>query len=177
MATKPAAFQNSPQHAYSQGLNERYTFENFIVGSSNELAFAACQSVVSLPGSKYNPLVLYGGVGIGKTHLLQAVGNAILQKNPDAKILYISTEQFVREFVEAIRFKKTAEFAGYYRTADILIVDDIQFIAGKEKIQEESSTPLIPCTKLTDKSLLAAINSRGIFQPLPNGCAAALPGV
>jgi chromosomal replication initiator protein len=90
-----------------------------------------------VPGNKYNPLFLYGGVGIGKTHLIQAVGNAVLAKNPKARVLYISTEQFVREFVEAIRFKKTAAFASYYRTADVLIVDDVQFIAGKEKIQEE----------------------------------------
>jgi chromosomal replication initiator protein len=134
--TKQASTRTST-HGYSQGLNERYTFETFIVGAGNELAFAACQSVVSLPGNKYNPLFLYGGVGIGKTHLIQGVGNAILKKNPDAKILYISTEQFVREFVEAIRFKKTAEFASFYRSADVLIVDDVQFIAGKEKIQEE----------------------------------------
>ncbi|MGH7142154.1 MAG: chromosomal replication initiator protein DnaA [Candidatus Saccharimonadales bacterium] len=128
---------SSSDRTYNQGLNERYNFENFIVGAGNELAFAACQSVIQTPGKKYNPLYLYGGVGIGKTHLIQAVGNAVLVKNPDAKVLYISTEQFVREFVEAIRFKKTAAFASYYRTADVLIVDDVQFIAGKEKIQEE----------------------------------------
>ena len=124
-------------HTYRQGLNERYTFDNFIVGSGNELAFAACQSIVQLPGTKYNPLFLYGGVGIGKTHLIQAVGNSILAKRPTAKVLYISTEQFVQEFVDAIRFKKTADFASYYRTSDVLIVDDVQFIAGKEKMQEE----------------------------------------
>jgi len=124
-------------HSYRQGLNERYTFENFIVGSGNELAFAACQSIAANPGHKYNPLLLYGGVGIGKTHLIQAVGNAILINNPDARILYISSEQFVQELVDAIRFKKTADFASYYRTTDVLIVDDVQFIAGKEKMQEE----------------------------------------
>jgi chromosomal replication initiator protein len=129
--------KNSLSHSYRQGLNERYTFDNFIVGSGNELAFAACQSIVQIPGTKYNPLFLYGGVGIGKTHLMQAAGNTVLQKNPAAKVLYISTEQFVQEFVDAIRFKKTAEFAGFYRTVDMLIVDDVQFIAGKEKMQEE----------------------------------------
>lgn len=137
---KPKPQNNLPlssDRTYNQGLNERYSFDNFIVGAGNELAFAACQSVIQTPGKKYNPLYLYGGVGIGKTHLIQAVGNAVLAKNPDAKVLYISTEQFVREFVEAIRFKKTAAFASYYRTADVLIVDDVQFIAGKEKIQEE----------------------------------------
>lgn len=128
---------NGISQSYRQGLNERYTFDNFIVGSANELAFAACQSIAANPGKKYNPLLLYGGVGIGKTHLIQGVGNAILANNPGAKILYITTEQFVQEFVESLRFRKTTEFANHYRTADVLIVDDIQFIAGKEKIQEE----------------------------------------
>lgn len=128
---------NSLTHSYRQGLNERYTFDNFVVGGSNELAFAACQAVTQQPGTKYNPLFLYGGVGIGKTHLIQAVGNTLSNKNPDAKILYISTEQFVQEFVDALRFRKTAAFARHYRTADVLIIDDVQFIAGKEKMQEE----------------------------------------
>lgn len=128
---------SSLAHSYRQGLNERYTFDNFVVGASNELAFAACQSIAHSPGEKYNPLFLYGGVGIGKTHLIQAVGNALTESNPDFRILYISTEQFVQEFVDALRFRKTADFASYYRSADVLIVDDIQFIAGKEKIQEE----------------------------------------
>jgi len=124
-------------HSYRQGLNERYTFDSFIVGSSNELAFAACQAVSAAPGTRYNPLFLYGGVGIGKTHLIQAVGNVILGREPRNKVLYISTEQFVQQFVDALRFRKTADFASYYRTADVLIVDDVQFIAGKEKMQEE----------------------------------------
>lgn len=124
-------------HSYRQGINERYTFDNFIVGSGNELAFAACQAIAGQPGTKYNPLFLYGGVGIGKTHLIQAVGNAVQAQNPNSRVLYISTEQFVQEFVDALRFRKTADFAAYYRTADVLIVDDVQFIAGKEKMQEE----------------------------------------
>ncbi len=118
-------------------LNSRYTFDNFVVGDGNELAFAACQAVASQPGIKYNPLYLYGGVGIGKTHLIQAVGNAIQKRNPDAKVLYIATEQFVREFVMALRARTTATFANHYRSADVLIVDDVQFLAGKDKIQEE----------------------------------------
>jgi chromosomal replication initiator protein len=141
-ASKPAATAQTKLgsgvgHSYRQGLNERYTFDSFVVGDSNELAFAACQAVAQQPGTKYNPLFLYGGVGIGKTHLIQAVGNTIAAKNPDAKVLYISTEQFVQEFVDALRFRKTAAFARHYRAADVLIVDDIQFIAGKEKMQEE----------------------------------------
>jgi chromosomal replication initiator protein len=136
-ADSPAPTRSGLAHAYRQGINERYTFDNFVVGSGNELAFAACQSIATNPGTKYNPLFLYGGVGIGKTHLIQAVGNAILAINPRAKVLYISSEQFVQELVDAIRFKKTADFASHYRTTDVLIVDDVQFIAGKEKMQEE----------------------------------------
>jgi chromosomal replication initiator protein len=128
---------NSLAHNYRQGLNERYTFDNFIVGAGNELAYAACQAIAAQPGTKYNPLFLHGGVGIGKTHLIQAVGNAVLAKNPNARIVYASTEQFVQEFVDALRFRKTTDFAKHYRGADVLIVDDMQFIAGKEKIQEE----------------------------------------
>lgn len=128
---------NALAHGYRQGLNEKYTFENFIVGSGNELAYAACQGVATQPGTKYNPLFLYGGVGIGKTHLMQAVGNAVLAHNPDARVVYVSSEQFLQEFVDAVRFKKNTDFADFYRSADVLIVDDIQFIAGKEKVQEE----------------------------------------
>ncbi len=128
---------NGLSHSYRQGLNEKYTLDNFVVGAGNELAFAACQSIAQNPGTKYNPLFIYGGVGIGKTHLIQAVGNALAVNNPSIRILYISTEQFVQEFVDALRFRKTADFASYYRSCDVLIVDDIQFIAGKEKIQEE----------------------------------------
>lgn len=132
---KPA--KNSLSHSYRQGLNEKYTFDKFIVGSSNELAYAAAQAIAQNPGTKYNPLFIYGGVGIGKTHLVQAIGNAVLENNPSARIVYVSTEQFVQEFLDAIRYKKNTDFAGYYRSADVLIVDDIQFIAGKEKTQEE----------------------------------------
>jgi chromosomal replication initiator protein len=128
---------NALAHHYRQGLNEKYTFESFIVGSGNELAYAACQGIASQPGTKYNPLFLYGGVGIGKTHLMQAVGNAVLAHNPDARVVYVSSEQFLQEFVDAVRFKKNTDFADFYRSADVLIVDDIQFIAGKEKVQEE----------------------------------------
>ena len=128
---------SSLAHAYRQGINERYTFENFIVGSGNELAYAACQAVAAEVGTKYNPLFLYGGVGIGKTHLIQAVGNAVLARQPGARVVYVSSEQFLQEFVDALRFKKISDFTDHYRSADVLIVDDIQFIAGKEKVQEE----------------------------------------
>lgn len=128
---KPANTPARPQ------LNDKYVFDSFVVGAGNELAFAACQSIALQPGTRYNPLYLYGGVGIGKTHLMQAAGNAIKANNPDARIIYINTENFVKEFVNALRTRTTSEFTNYYRSADVLIVDDIQFIAGKEKVQEE----------------------------------------
>ncbi len=128
---------NSLAHAYRLGINDRYTFDTFVVGSGNELAYAACQAIAANPGIKYNPLFLYGGSGIGKTHLIQAVGNAVLATKPDARVVYVSTEQFVQEFVDALRYKKNTDFADFYRGADVLIVDDVQFLAGKEKIQEE----------------------------------------
>lgn len=140
-SSKPtqATFSQSSSltHAYRQGLNEKYTFENFIVGGGNELAYAACQGIAQNPGTKYNPLFLYGGVGIGKTHLIQAVGNGIIANKPGAKIVYVSSEQFIQEFLDAIRYKKNTDFAATYRSADVLIIDDIQFIAGKEKTQDE----------------------------------------
>lgn len=136
-SAQPKSQANTLTHGYRQGINEKYTFDNFIVGSGNELAYAACQAVAAQPGTKYNPLFLYGGVGIGKTHLIQAVGNTVVTNNPNARVVYISSEQFVQEFVDALRFKKNTDFADYYRSADVLIIDDVQFFAGKEKIQEE----------------------------------------
>ncbi|MBP7837168.1 chromosomal replication initiator protein DnaA [Candidatus Saccharibacteria bacterium] len=120
----------------SPTLNPRYTFNSFIVGSSNDLAYTACQAVSKNVGTKYNPLFLYGGVGLGKTHLIQAVGNDIKRRWPEKSILYISSETFVNDFLESIRFKKKG-FSDKYRSVDVLIVDDMQFIAGKEKTQEE----------------------------------------
>ncbi len=117
-------------------LNPRYTFSNFIVGSSNDLAYTACQAVAQYPGVKYNPLFLYGGVGLGKTHLAQAVGNEIMKNQPELRVLYISSETFVKEFLDSIRFKKKG-FSDKYRNVDVLIIDDMQFIANKEKTQEE----------------------------------------
>ncbi len=129
MATKKAS---SSDH----GLNPHYRFENYIVGGNNDLAYAACQAVTVSPGIKYNPLFIYGGVGLGKTHLMQAVGNEIIKKKPNLKVLYINSETFVNEFLDSIRFKKKG-FSTKYRGVDVLIVDDMQFIAGKEKTQEE----------------------------------------
>lgn len=139
LVSRPST-QNSPSSIRSNhqvgGLNPRYTFDNFIVGSSNDLAYTASQAVASNPGIKYNPIYFYGGVGLGKTHLMQAIGNEIIRERPDTRVLYISSETFVNEFLDHIRFKKKG-FSDKYRNVDVLIVDDMQFIAGKEKTQEE----------------------------------------
>jgi len=117
-------------------LNSKYTFANFIVGKNNELAHAAALAVAKNPGHAYNPLFIYGGVGFGKTHLLQAIGNKILGDNPRAKILYVSCEKFTNDFIDSIQHKKIDEFKQKYRSTDVLLIDDIQFISGKEQTQE-----------------------------------------
>jgi len=119
------------------GLNPRYTFDKYIVGTNNELAYAAATAVTKKPGSSYNPLYVYGGVGLGKTHLLQATGREILKKKPNTKLLYVTSEKFTNEFINAVRSKKTKDFQKKYRTLDVLIIDDIQFIGGKEQTQEQ----------------------------------------
>jgi len=119
------------------GLRADFNFDNFAVSSTNQMAYAAAQAVAKTPGKAYNPLFLYGGVGVGKTHLMQAIGNAILVKNPRTKLVYCTGEEFTNEIVEAIRRKTTDEFKKKYRTVKVLLVDDIQFIAGREKVQEE----------------------------------------
>lgn len=118
-------------------LNSNYTFENFVVGPNNELAYAACISVSKKPGQSYNPLFIYGGVGLGKTHLLQSIGNEVLKNDPNKKIKYASSEKFTNELIEAISGHNTKGFKNIYRDIDVLIIDDIQFLAGKEKTQEE----------------------------------------
>lgn len=118
-------------------LNPKYTFENFIVGSFNELAHAAALAVVENPGTKYNPLFIYGGVGLGKTHLIQAIGNQIKKERKNAKILYVSAEKFTEDLVRAIMEQKMSEFKNKFRNLDLLLIDDIQFITGKDKAQEE----------------------------------------
>lgn len=133
-ATSPSIIKQANKSATN--LNPRYTFDNFIVGSSNDLAHAACQAIAANPGTKYNPLYLYGGSGLGKTHLMQAVGNEIIKRQPSARVLYTTTETFVSEFLDSIRFKKKG-FSDKYRNVDVLIVDDMQFIANKEKTQDE----------------------------------------
>lgn len=118
------------------GINEKYLFDNFVVGKHNELAHAASQAVAKTPGVTYNPLFIYGGVGLGKTHLVQAIGNHVLRDNPDAKILYASCEKFTNDFIGAVKQGRASEFQQKYRGVDLLLIDDIQFITGKEGTQE-----------------------------------------
>ncbi|MCL2371253.1 chromosomal replication initiator protein DnaA [Candidatus Saccharibacteria bacterium] len=131
LATKPSGFK---QH--TTNLNPKYLFDNFVVGDNNDLVFAACKAVVANPGTMYNPLYIYGGVGLGKTHLIQAVGNEILRENPEFRILYISIETFYKDFVASLQ-KKLSGFTEKYRENDVLIIDDMQFLEGKEKSQTE----------------------------------------
>ncbi|HEY6229811.1 MAG TPA: chromosomal replication initiator protein DnaA [Pyrinomonadaceae bacterium] len=118
-------------------LNSKYTFHNFVVGSCNQFAHAASLAVAEAPGKTYNPLYLYGGVGLGKTHLMHACGHAIKQRNPHLRVSYLSSERFMNELINSIRYDRTQGFREQYRSVDVLLIDDIQFMAGKERTQEE----------------------------------------
>lgn len=118
-------------------LNPRYTFDNLVVGANNELAHAACEAIAKSPGNTYNPLFIYGGVGLGKTHLLQSVGNALLERDQNTKIIYATAEYFANQYVDMVKNNQAHEFKRAYIEADLLLIDDIQFIGGKEKTQEE----------------------------------------
>lgn len=140
----PAALRNAPLRAGQLSedlrvgnLNERYTFEEFVIGNSNRFAHAAAQAVAEAPARAYNPLFLYGGVGLGKTHLMHAIGHRVMQANPSANVVYVSSEKFTNEFIIAIKNNQTVEFRNKYRHVDVLLIDDIQFLEGKEQTQEE----------------------------------------
>ncbi len=128
---------SQPQILSSSPLNRKYTFETFVVSSSNELAQAAARRVADQPSLAYNPLYIYGGVGLGKTHLMHAIGNHLKQTRPNLQQRYISAETFMNELITSIRFEKTLDFRGRYRSIDLLLIDDIQFLVGKERTQEE----------------------------------------
>ncbi len=121
----------------SNNLNPKYTFNDFVSGSTNQFAYAAAMAVANNPGTTYNPLFIYGGVGLGKTHLVNAIGNLILQNRPDMKISYYSSEKFINELINSLRYAKMENFRKKFRSVDVLLIDDVQFIAGKERTQEE----------------------------------------
>ncbi len=133
--SQPAAIKSKPE--FETYLNSRYTFENFIKGEGNQLARAAASAISDNPGgTSFNPFFVYGGVGLGKTHLIQALGNKIVKNFPQKRIIYLSSDIFTVEFVEAIQSNKVNEFSSFYRNMDVLIIDDIQFLIGKEKTQD-----------------------------------------
>ena len=139
-ADEVAALETSPAASTqpgTAGLNPRYTFDTFIVGSSNQFAHAACRAVAEVPSRSYNPLFIYGGVGLGKTHLMHAVGHYVLQHDRNLKLTYISSERFMNEMINAVRYDRVLDFRERYRSVDVLLVVDIQFLAGKEGTQTE----------------------------------------
>jgi len=136
-APAPARSIAAPEELRQGNLNPRYTFDEFVVGNSNRFAHAASQAVAEAPAKAYNPLFLYGGVGLGKTHLMHAIGHRVLAQNPSANVVYLSSEKFTNEFIIAIKNNQTVEFRNRYRHVDVLLIDDIQFLEGKEQTQEE----------------------------------------
>ena len=124
-------------HPADLNLNRKYTFEEFVAGSSNQFAYAAAMAVANNPATTYNPLFIYGGVGLGKTHLVNAIGNAILKKSPHMRICYYTSEKFMNELINSLRYNRMDEFRNKFRSMDVILIDDIQFIAGKERTQEE----------------------------------------
>ncbi|WP_462156824.1 chromosomal replication initiator protein DnaA [Pseudoalteromonas sp. GB56] len=134
---QPAVVEPAPKSQHKSNIKENYTFDNFVEGKSNQLAKAAATQVADNPGSAFNPVFIYGGTGLGKTHLLHAVGNGILAKKENAKIVYMHSERFVQDMVKALQNNAIEEFKRYYRSVDALLIDDIQFFANKERSQEE----------------------------------------
>jgi chromosomal replication initiator protein len=137
---KPAPRRNASRPArvlHPNGLVDKYTFENFVIGASNQFAHAACAAVANQPGEHYNPLFIYGGVGLGKTHLVNAIGHRACANDPQSKIVYLGAETFMNELINSLRRDKMEDFKRKFRSVDILIIDDIQFISGKERTQEE----------------------------------------
>ncbi|MFD1780597.1 MULTISPECIES: chromosomal replication initiator protein DnaA [Fredinandcohnia] len=134
---KKATKSDEPAENTQNMLNQKYTFDTFVIGSGNRFAHAASLAVAEAPAKAYNPLFLYGGVGLGKTHLMHSIGHYVQEHNPNAKVVYLSSEKFTNEFINSIRDNKAVEFRNKYRNVDILLIDDIQFLAGKESTQEE----------------------------------------
>ncbi|MEE9550228.1 MAG: DnaA/Hda family protein, partial [Candidatus Binatia bacterium] len=137
--SEPVRGYDRPRQEVPKNTNliGKYTFESFVVGASNQFAQAASVAVASQPGEHYNPLFIYGDVGLGKTHLVNAIGNAVLSKRPGVKVVYLTSEAFMNELIASLRRDKMSEFKAHYRNIDLLVIDDVQFLAGKERTQEE----------------------------------------
>jgi chromosomal replication initiator protein len=134
---EPARDNQKRESNGTGNLNNKYVFDEFVAGSSNQFAYAAAMAVANNPATTYNPLFIYGGVGLGKTHLVNAIGNAIIKKNPGMRVCYYTSEKFMNELINSLRYAKMDEFRNKFRSMDVLLIDDVQFIAGKERTQEE----------------------------------------
>jgi len=137
LSVPAAGFTTGPRMRRASSLIAKYTFDNFIIGASNQFAHAACKAVANQPGDHYNPLFIYGGVGLGKTHLVNAIGHQILDRSPDRRVIYLSSESFMNELITALRRDHMDDFKNRFRRIDVLILDDVQFLAGRERTQEE----------------------------------------
>jgi chromosomal replication initiator protein len=158
------------------GLGPRYSFDTFIVGPSNQFAHAACRAVAEAPSRSYNPLFIYGGVGLGKTHLMHAIGHYVLSHLKSLKLTYISSERFMNEMINAVRYDRILDFRERYRSVDVLLVDDIQFLAGKEGTQTEFFPPSTPSTTHRSRSSSAATVRHTRSRHSKNGCDRGLSG-
>jgi chromosomal replication initiator protein len=154
----------------------KYTFDNFVVGASNQFAHAASKAVANQPGDHYNPLFIYGGVGLGKTHLVNAIGHQVLDGAEDARVVYLSSESFMNETIAALRRDKMDEFKSRFRRIDVLIVDDVQFLAGRERTQEEFFHTFNSLYEATTRSCSPRTSSPREDPRAEGGCAIASSG-
>jgi hypothetical protein len=157
-------------------LNPRYTFDTFIVGPSNQFAHAACRAVAEAPSRSYNPLFIYGGVGLGKTHLMHAVGQYVLQHDSRLRLTYISSERFMNEMINALRYERILDFRERYRSVDVLLVDDIQFVSARKGRRPSSSTRSTRSTTRRNRSSSAATGRRTRFHNSKSACGHASSG-